>query len=174
MALRDCADCGKQVSTHAAACPHCGCPQHRAVKSKSNWYLSVLLLLMLSAGLLNMVVDTSGRPRLGGDGKPINNIELGAQKVDAAPRCDAVAADRFIKKSMEAQIFYRLDSRASLPKIYVMPQWYTLAVDDKRALDNAVQCHLMRGVGKPVLASYLDYQSGREVADTGEYGFTLK
>ena len=28
MALRDCLDCGRPLSEHAAACPHCGRPQN--------------------------------------------------------------------------------------------------------------------------------------------------
>jgi predicted amidophosphoribosyltransferase len=34
MALHDCPECGKSISTHAEACPHCGYPVRRGVVEK--------------------------------------------------------------------------------------------------------------------------------------------
>lgn len=62
MALVPCPECGKEISTQAVACPHCGAPQTRTVvevTSKKNkpfnvWFW-VLVAILVAGGLSNII-----------------------------------------------------------------------------------------------------------------------
>lgn len=56
MAIAACKECGKEVSSKAAACPHCGAKQPRS----STAVIIVVCLLLLVLGIV--AVDTSGKP----------------------------------------------------------------------------------------------------------------
>lgn len=163
MALHNCPECNQPISIAAKSCPHCGHPRTHGGKRQS--HIGSLLLALFAVAALAIFLDQPS--------KTVNNGNSN-QTTSAAPRCDATRADRLIEKLTEAGIFYRIDRSSSVPKIYVTPAWHNLAIDEKTAFDNAVQCHLMRGVGQRVLAVYLDSRSGREVADTSQYGLTIK
>lgn len=61
MALTDCPDCGRQVSTTAAFCPHCG---HRPVVRKSPGRLQTMPLPVLIVALIvAMVLLTYALPQ---------------------------------------------------------------------------------------------------------------
>lgn len=161
MALRDCQECGKSISTSATICPHCGCPLHKGRKRRS--YLGPLLLILLILVVWNAIVSEQSPRRTLSEA---NTVE--------GPRCDATKADALLGKFMSAGVLSKLESNRSVPRIYVLEAWHHLTIDDKKTLDNAIQCHLMRGVGQPVLAVYHDGRTGKEIAETGPYGFSVK
>lgn len=122
----------------------------------------LLLALLATVGLASFLNGPLRHP-------PTSDLQNAA----SGPRCDAAKAERIVGKATEAHIIYRIQPGA-VAKIYVMPSWRALPIDDKHVFDNAIQCYLTGGKGDPVIASYLDYQSGHEMADTSQYGFTLK
>lgn len=52
MALRACRECGSQISTRAASCPHCGAPVKKQSSSAALGCLAVIVVLVC-AGLFN-------------------------------------------------------------------------------------------------------------------------
>ena len=52
MALTSCKECGKQISTDARACPHCGCPRPGItvlpVRNRTVVFLVVVCLIILA------------------------------------------------------------------------------------------------------------------------------
>lgn len=58
MAIRPCKECGKDMSTTAAACPHCGAKQKRT--SGFTWIIAVFLGLMVFAWI-NISLDRDQR-----------------------------------------------------------------------------------------------------------------
>jgi len=54
MALKDCEDCGKEVSTNASACPHCGASTGKTAKEVGQFVnfiaLVIVLLILLYVG----------------------------------------------------------------------------------------------------------------------------
>lgn len=161
MSIRNCPECSQPVSTAARTCPHCGCPLRNGRKPRSvlGPILLGLLVTMGLASLLNGPLNSS----------PKSNL----QNAQHGPRCNAAQADQIVKKAIEAHLIYRIQP-GSVAKIYIMPAWRALPLDDKQVFDNAIQCYLTRGEADPVIASYLDYQSGHEVADTSQYGLITK
>ena len=89
------------------------------------------------------------------------------------PSCNASQADVLVGKLISRGIFLKVESKRDVPRIYILDAWNNLTIDEKKAFDNAIQCHLMRGIGKPVLAVYHDGRTGKEVAETGPYGFSM-
>src|SRR5688572_139181 len=56
MALKACRECGKQVSTEAAKCPHCGTPHPTSQFSKGArgclWFLGIVFVISMMSTLL--------------------------------------------------------------------------------------------------------------------------
>ena len=164
MALHECPECDKSVSSEAQTCPHCGCPL-RSGKKRQSW-LGPLLLIFFVVCALGIAVDAPTKKF--GDG-----FSSSASTTPTA-RCNASQADALMGKLISAGVLLKLESTRQVPRIYVLEAWHRLTIDEKRTFDNAIQCHLMRGVGQPVLAVYHDGRTGKEVAESGPYGFSIK
>ncbi len=162
MALRECPECDKSVSTSATTCPHRGCPLSRGKKRQS--FLGPLLLIFCIIAALGIALNPSAPKTVTSSGSAAPQI----------PRCNATQADALMGKFISAGVILRMESTRQVPRIYVLEAWQLLTIDEKRALDNAIQCHLMRGIGAPVLAVYHDGRTGKEVTETGPYGFGVK
>jgi hypothetical protein len=65
MALTKCAECGGQVSTEAASCPHCGAVQKKRVGAVGRVFaggcLAGIVIIAIGVGLGSMGSDTSSR-----------------------------------------------------------------------------------------------------------------
>lgn len=170
MAIRECPECCKPISTNAAACPHCGCPLSGGKKKRSYlWPLFLILFVLGGVALMSNNPD-SKRGEKAGEGF---NDKSNVVPLSTAPRCNASQADVLVGKLINQGIFLKIETKRDVPRIYVLEPWNTLTIDEKKAFDNAVQCHLMRGIGKPVLAVYHDGRTGKEVAETGPHGFSM-
>lgn len=172
MALGDCPECSNPISSSALSCPHCGCPLRKGKKKRS--YLWPMLLILFSLVFVSMALRSNEQ-----GSKPnaryaeSYNDKSNVIPLSTAPRCNASQADALIGKLISKGIFLKIESKRDVPRIYILEAWSTLTIDEKKAFDNAVQCHLMRGIGKPVLAVYHDGRTGKEVAETGPYGFSM-
>lgn len=55
MALIKCVECGKQISSKAAACPHCGCPlEHEEVKKNNDTSVEVIRRVNIWSAILSL------------------------------------------------------------------------------------------------------------------------
>lgn len=161
MAISDCPECNKPVSTEAKACPHCGCPL-RAGKKKTS-YLGPLLLILFALFIVASYLNDA-------DVDPARK-----STVPAAPRCDPKRADSVIQQFIQSQVLLKIDATRSVPRIYVLEAWHHLTIDEKKTLDNVVQCYVTHGgANGPTLAMYHDGRSNKEVATSDTYGFRMK
>lgn len=65
MAMKPCRECGKEVSTDASACPHCGKPSpHRATISNGRGLLILAVLGALALGFVARAGDNTRRELL--------------------------------------------------------------------------------------------------------------
>jgi len=164
MALRACPECDKSVSTDATTCPHCGFPLRSRKKRRS--LLGPLLLIFFVVAALAIALDAQTKKFSDGFYSTANTVPIA--------RCNASQADALMGKFISAGVLLKLESNRQVPRIYVLEAWHQLTIDEKRTFDNAIQCHLMRGLGAPKLAVYHDGRTGKEVAETGPYGFSVK
>lgn len=69
MALKDCRECGQQVSTNAKKCPHCGTPHPTSSMSKGAQgclgCMGILVVLAVIGGLLGEAGSSYTNPRSG-------------------------------------------------------------------------------------------------------------
>ena len=164
MALRDCPECTKSVSTEAAACPHCGCPLRRGRKKQS--YLGPLLLVFAIVSIFAMFYETEDPAR--------KNTHADALRT-SSPRCDAQKAGTLVRQFTESGVLHRIETNRSVPRIYVLEPWFRLTIDDKKVIDNALQCDLTNGgANGPTLAAYHDGRNGKELATSDKYGFRME
>lgn len=164
MALVQCPECGKDVSSEAVGCPHCG---YALVRPKKNgkagcgfWILLGVIGIFFGLFILYSIGNNMQSER--------------ATKMRAA--CDPVKADVFVRHMLEdVGALYKIEERGGFPRIYVKDIWYRLSIDVKTSHDAILQCHFTRGIGDPILGVYRDYRSGKEVATTGgASGFEMK
>ncbi len=76
MALKKCSECGKEISTEAKDCPHCGKPQRK----KTRWGLLIsigLILLVLFMWVASMQPPTTqSMPVIGSDPKIATDAQI--------------------------------------------------------------------------------------------------
>lgn len=158
MALRDCHECRKPISTEAPACPHCGCPLKSGKKKHS--YLGVLLMIL--AGLIVIATFTDRGTTAS---KPSSTM----------PRCDADAAKEVVQQALNGGILHRVEGKPEVSRVYILEPWYHLTIDDKKLLDNVVQCMVTNGApnGKTIVV-YHDGRTGKELATSNRFGFEME
>lgn len=162
MALKNCPECDKAISTAARTCPHCGCPLRNGSKPRS--LLGPLLFGLIVVIILASMMDQTNKRSPAGLSNSPNAVH--------GPSCNATGADQLIAKAGSALI-HRIDRRGSIPHIYVTPGWHELTIDEKRAFDGVLQCSLTRGAGDPIILSYHDYRTGKEIAESDSFGLRI-
>ena len=165
MALVKCQECGKDVSSEAVACPHCGYALiHPNVKrAPVGWGFRILLgvfVLLIGLFILSFLGNNKMKPER-------------AKEFRAA--CDPAKDDGLVKQMMDAEFFHKMYARENFLHIYVRENWYLVPIEDKRTFDIVLQCHFTRGKGEFMDGVYSDYQSDKVVATTGpSHGFAMK
>lgn len=144
MALVQCSECDKEVSSNAMTCPHCG-----FTLKKGNGCLGWLIGIPMVVLLLGLLHDMGGK-----------------SSSSSVKPCDFYRADDLVKIMLKEGVFSRIDEGDGFPRIYVSEAWYHVPFEQKVKLDAILQCHFGRGAGDK-LGSYRDYRSGKEVATTG-------
>jgi len=56
MSLKDCAECGKEVSDKATKCPHCGAPILAENQGEQAMKVAMMILIPLIAGLIGIAL----------------------------------------------------------------------------------------------------------------------
>lgn len=160
MALRECPECGNPISTAATACPKCGCPL-RAGKRKQS-YLGPLLLTL---AILVVFATFYGQ----------EDPAMKHRKPVAASRCDTVAMKRLVQQALDNGILHRVDGKPEVSRVYVLEPWTRLTIDEKKGLDAMLKCTVTQGTPNDgTIVVYHDGKTGKELATSNRYGFTVE
>lgn len=163
MALRECPECTQSISTAATACPQCGCPLRAGEKKRS--YLGPLLLILVSLWGVSLVGNRLYE-------SPSQNRRDAS--TSQPPRCDADKASQLVQRAVDSGVFHRIEGTSEFSHVYILEPWRQLTIDDKKLLDNVVQCTVTNGGGKgPAIVVYHDGHSGKELATSNRFGFTM-
>lgn len=168
MALRECPECRQPISTSATACPHCGCPLHNGKKKQS--YLRPLLLTL---ALLSLFAAFYGRE----DAEHARQraILQAGQEATPRPQCDADKALQLVQKAIDGGILHRLQGKPEVSRVYVLEPWSHLTIDEKKALDVILKCAATdAALNTQTIMVYHDGRTGKELATSSQYGFTMK
>ena len=120
MAMIKCKECGKEVSSKAEKCPHCGV----VVKKAATQYGAGTVLLL---GIVGVVL-------FGLFSEP-NSTTTPAKPAFTVPDKSAEAQagrEKFIKAMADQEIFIRITIPGSLPRLFVGPGFYRINAEDKK------------------------------------------
>lgn len=158
MALVKCPECGKDLSSEARGCPHCGySPMQPSKRAPVGWGFRILFGIF--ALFIGLVI-------LGSIGNNANSERDAKARAECNPGV-AKVADTLVEKMIKEDLFYRIDGGGNFPRIYVKENWYLVPIDGKITFDEILQCHFTQGKEKPLLGVYIDHRSGKTVANTG-------
>lgn len=89
--------------------------------------------------------------------------------------CDPKQAAQLVSEMIhQAHVFKHIKTESAIPKVTVEPVWYTLDFDEKKAVDNGILCWLADGYPSKVTnVKYLDSFTGKTVASSGPFGFSM-
>lgn len=158
MALRDCPECSKPVSSSAVACPHCGHPlQQRPTKRGRGRELLLVLAVVVVFAMF------------------VGREEPGSKKQTAAvAHCDAVDANKLVQQALDGGILHRVTWRSDVARVYVREPWAGLTINEKKALDVILKCTASPDTPREdAIVVYHDSKSGKELATSNRYAFTM-
>jgi predicted nucleic acid-binding Zn ribbon protein len=161
MALVTCQECGKDVSSEAAACPHCGYSRKPQVKKKKRFRWSVILITVILALLAVMMLGKIGEhaPAEMTESEKKANAKFAIEANKRFEECRA-----WLKKDQLSGLIYDLEWKRAMPKVVVGSTFYSIPIDEKQGLADRVNCFLNAGKGSYIDFDILDWQTGKRVA----------
>lgn len=158
MALRDCPECRQPISSAAGTCPHCGYPlQPRPARRGVRRELLLVLALVVVFAMFYGQEDPDKKTQT------------------TATRCDTITATRLVQQALDGGILHRVDGKPAVSRVYVLEPWQHLTVDEKRGLDTMLKCTVTHGAPNDrTIVVYHDGHTGKEVATSNAYGFTME
>lgn len=158
MAIGECPECKKPVSTKARTCPHCG---YKLPLSKGCLIVSLAIVIVVCTLI---VVGSMMNP----PNPPATKQATGS------PTCDAEKAAQVMQQAISAGLVHRIDKDREVSRVYVLESWNQLTLDAKKAMDTVAQCYVTRGLPNgPSLIVYHDARNDKKLARSSQYGFEL-
>lgn len=156
MALRDCPECRQPVSSAAVACPHCGHPLQRPQRRGVRRELLLVLAVVVVCAMFYGQEDPD-------------------RKHTPSTRCDATTAERLVQQAITGGILHRVETQTPVSRVYILTPWTHLTIDEKRGLDGMLKCTVTHGTpNDQTIVVYHDGHTGKEVATSNAYGFTVE
>lgn len=141
MALISCHECGKEISNSAEKCPHCGAPPKKGTSIVKIAFLSIAMFTMLSM-LLSSIFS-------GGEASKQTTEKLAAPAF-ATDEATQEKRKTLLQKLIAQGVFYKIEVPSELPHAYVDRNWYSAAIDDKKAFAGVVYTYYATIRGGPI------------------------
>lgn len=155
MAIGECPECKKPVSTGASTCPHCGYKPRGCLAKGFVGLLGVIIIIAA------MVVIGS----LSGNNKPAPAPPKTAAQKEAAEACR-----QKLEKARQLEVLHDLDWKpGTMPKVIVGPTFAQLPFETKEAFAQTVNCFLLGGEGGAITFDLKEHLN-HHVVGTWEYG----
>lgn len=156
MALRDCPECRQPVSSAAVACPHCGHPLQRPQRRGVRRELLLVLVIVAVFAMFYGQEDPDS-------------------KHTPTTHCDVTTAERLVQQAITGGILHRIESQTPVSRVYILAPWTRLTIDEKRGLDGMLKCTVTHGTpNDQTIVVYHDGHTGKELATSNAYGFTVE
>lgn len=168
MALKNCRECGKQISTEAGACPNCGAPNKSASSAKKKTSpVTMLIALLLFGGLIiSMFSDMSA------DG-PAATATPAAATIDKSPGAQQ-KRKKLIEQLQQQGFFGDISCRSSGATAIIEPGFYALDFKDKEKLLRVAYAFCFDGSQKFVSVQMKDSKTNKMVGNfSAEVGLKL-
>jgi hypothetical protein len=159
MALKNCKECGREVSAKADKCPNCGAP----IKAKGPGCLSAIFIIGAFLFIVTSLTDNSDTKS-----KPSPAREA-FNRLDKSPEMQARRKD-LLQKLINEGIFYKVEKTGDYPHVYVNTQFYLLSIDDKKSFVNAAFAYFLASDPKVDFLMLYDAKNGKII---GNFSATL-
>jgi len=152
MAMVACKECGKEISSKADKCPHCGVKIKRT--STFTWIVSVFAGFAL-VGYIIGEVNT--------DNSATNQTAPAAKRVtiDNSPETRA-KREKLLRDLLNQGVFQKIDVPGTNPRVWVTPKFYALDFDTKKSFVSVVYAHYL-GDEEFGSVNLVDSKTGRKV-----------
>jgi len=151
MALKNCKECGKEVSTKADICPHCGAKN----KPMEIGLGSLVLIGMLIWFVFALMEDTP--PTQTAKQAPPALVNLKKDPETQKRR------KKLIQKLIGQGVFYKVESPAFLPHAYVGNTFYSLAFDDKEKFVSVIFAYYYAANPKAEMVILYNHLNGKKI-----------
>jgi hypothetical protein len=150
MAMVACKECGKEISSKADKCPHCGVKIKRT--SRFAWLMAVLSGLVL----LSYIMSEVNAPSSGTTKATTKRVTI-----DTSPEAKA-KREKLIQDLLNKEVFQKIEVPGLHPRVWVTPMFYALDFDTKQSFVSVVYAHYL---GDEELGSVnlVDSKTGKNV-----------
>lgn len=160
MALRECPECSNPISTAATSCPKCGCPLRSGKRKQS--YLGPLLLTFAIVAVFAMFYGQEDPAKRASKATPVNT-------------CATIKFQHIVQQALDGGILHRVEGKPEVSRVYVLEPWARLTIDEKKGLDAMLKCTVTQGAPTDrTIVVYHDGRTGKELATSNRYGFTVE
>ena len=169
MALQKCPECGREISTKAGACPHCGNPGagvagsgQPAKPKKRRWLIKGLLIFVGFLFLMSAIGNCSKyqeKARTVKDGSSATQ----AKQQSAAEVAKQPERKKYIEELIEKGVFQKVEATGSLPHLWVEPTFYALDFETKQTFVSVVYAYYVTMDDQYTLVKLNDGRSGKEI-----------
>lgn len=158
MAIRKCKECGKEVSSQAKQCPHCGAPQPKSVG------IGGMFLVLFVGYIIYAVVGGGGS----GSNTASNTTSAKARPAPTIDKSPKMQADRLklIERLQREGIFGEISVRSSGATILVKPAFYVLDFKDKQSFVSVVYAYYFDGSDPYVPIRLKDSRTNKAVGSS--------
>jgi len=187
MALRKCRECGNQVSSRAATCPHCGASVKKKPGCLSNLLAAVLLVVLAGWGIKSCGdrVFVPETPEQAEKRRQDEAARAEKRKQEEAARAEKWKQEeakqperkKLIQKLIDQGVFRKVDFRERAATIWVDSPFYLLDFEAKQDFCSVVYAYLATNArDELVVVTLKDALTGNTVGDYGQQwtGFGLK
>lgn len=166
MALISCHECGKEISDSAEKCPHCGAPP-----KKKMGIVTMTVLGIVGLTLLSMIFSSlfSGQ----NPGKQSVSTAQSQKPAFATDKATQAKRKVLLQKLLDERVFYKIEIPSELPHAYVDRNWYSAAIDDKKAFAGVVYTYYATINPRASIVILKDKHSGKQIGKFSEHGLSL-
>ena len=159
MALKECAECKKQISDQAIACPQCGAPQSAAMGKTEKKKTSFVTKLVLVLAVLFFIGSISGK----------SNNQIAHQAID---KSDGMQSKReaLINELKQRGIVTKITANDHAVRVSVSPSFYALDFDAKQSMISAIFAYHLAQNPNIGFARVLDSRTNKEI---GKFDTTM-
>lgn len=165
MAIVQCTECGGQVSSDAASCPHCGKPRHVKQKTSGCAWIA-LALVVLFGGPVALSVINGARQRAEGRTvatTPAARAPTAAEKAAKTARLEQCRET--LKKSQQLDVLHNMTFDGGRPKVWVDKTWHQLPIEAKTEFARTAACFFLAGnSAEAITFPIYDGFSGKQIA----------
>jgi len=179
-----CYECGREISSRAKFCPHCGEPLEE--REKNRLFLTFFILFFV--GIIGFAIFSMSSNHVNDNSNPPSSHPAERNAAPKHPATKKTPAHELSKADIEKQkkrleiiedmkennIIYKIEKLAKYPHVYVGTTFYSLDYDQKSTLMNLILSYYITEDPKSDTVILYDNRSGNNIGTFTKSGLKLK